>query len=83
MRERNKGYLVHMIILTGARNKQAAKKLAHGLHAGKSRKALRPYLNGRFVDLMDPASPGRSSSQAARQARLLRRGVLHGHPGRA
>lgn len=70
VRERNKGYLVHMTDLIGARNKQAAKKLDHGLHAGKSRKALRPYLNGRFVDLMDPASPG-----------ALQQSVLDARPG--
>jgi hypothetical protein len=70
VRERNKGYLVHMIDLIGARDKQAAKKLAHGLQAGKSRKALRPYLNGQFVDLMDPASPG-----------ALQQSKLHAKPG--
>ncbi len=70
VRERNKGYLVHMIDMVGARNKEAAKKLAHGLHAGKSRKALRPYLNGQFVNLMDPASPG-----------ALQQSVLHAKPG--
>lgn len=57
VRARNEGYLVHMIDLIGAKNKKAAHKLASGLRKGKSRKALRPYLNGQFVDLLDPASP--------------------------
>jgi hypothetical protein len=58
VRAQNHGYLVHMIDLVGAKNKRAAHKLARGFRKGKSRKALRPYLNGRFIDLMNPASPG-------------------------
>lgn len=58
VRARNHGYLVHMIDLLGAKSKRAAHKLAHALREGKSRKALRPYLNGQFVNLLNPASPG-------------------------
>jgi hypothetical protein len=70
VRERNKGYLVHMIDLVGAKNKRAAHKLASGLHQGKPQRALRPYLNGQFVNLLNPASPG-----------ALQQSVLHAKRG--
>lgn len=58
VREVNDGFLVHMDDLVGVRSKAAGKKLVAGLRAGKGMRALRKYLNGRFVDLIDPASPG-------------------------
>lgn len=70
VRARNKGFMAHMIVLVGARNKDAAKKLAAGLHKGKPQKALRPYENGQFVSLLNPASPG-----------ALQQSVLHAKRG--
>lgn len=70
VRSENAGFLVHMIDLIGARSKADAKALAAGLRAGLHRKALKPFLRGIFLSLLDPASPG-----AVQQA------VLHTKPG--
>jgi hypothetical protein len=52
----NGGFLVHMDVLIGARNKAGAQKIAALLKAGKDNKAHKFATGG--VDLMDPASPG-------------------------
>ena len=52
----NGGFLVHMDVLIGARNKAGAQKIAALLKAGKDHKAQKLATGG--VDLMDPASPG-------------------------
>ena len=52
----NGGYLVHMDVLIGARNRAGAQKLIALLKAGKDREAQK--LATGFVDLMDSASPG-------------------------
>ena len=52
----NGGYLVHMDVLIGARNKAGADKIMALLKAGKDGKAQK--LATSFADLMDPASPG-------------------------
>jgi hypothetical protein len=59
----NGGFLFHMNDLTGVRSKAAGKSLIAALLAGKGRKALRPFLNGTFIDLMNPASPGATQQQ--------------------
>lgn len=56
VRVENGGYLVHMDVLIGARNKRGANKIAALLKAGKDHKAQK--LATGFADLMDPASPG-------------------------
>jgi hypothetical protein len=56
VRFENGGYLVHMDVLIGARNKAGAEKIAALLKAGKDHAAQK--LATGFVDLMDPASPG-------------------------
>jgi hypothetical protein len=57
----NNGFLVHMNDLIGVRSKAAGqaviKLLRQGVSNPRSRK-LRPFLNGRFISLMNPASPG-------------------------
>jgi hypothetical protein len=54
----NGGYLVHMDDLIGVKSKAAGQTLVKKLRAGAKRKAVQKYLNGQFVTLMDPASPG-------------------------
>jgi hypothetical protein len=56
VRAENGGYLVHMDVLIGARDKAGAEKIAALLKAGKDKTAQK--LATGFVDLMDPASPG-------------------------
>ena len=56
VRMENGGFLVHMDVLIGARNKAGANKIAALLKAGKDHKAGKLATGG--VDLMDPASPG-------------------------
>ena len=61
VRAENGGYLVHMDILIGARNKRGANKIAALLKAGKDHKAQK--LATGFGDLMEPASPGAMQQQ--------------------
>ena len=56
VRIENGGFLVHMDVLIGARNKAGAEKIIALLKAGKDHKAQK--LATSFADLMDPASPG-------------------------
>ena len=56
VRAENGGFLVHMDVLIGARNKPGAQKIAALLKAGKDNKGQK--LATGFADLMDPASPG-------------------------
>ena len=56
VRAENGGYLVHMDVLIGARNKRGANKIAALLKAGKDHEGQKLATSG--VDLMDPASPG-------------------------
>jgi hypothetical protein len=56
VRAENGGFLVHMDVLIGARDKAGAEKIAALLRAGKDKTAQK--LATGFVDLMDPASPG-------------------------
>jgi hypothetical protein len=70
VRSQNRGWLVHMVTLNGARSKAAAIKLVKLLRAGASMRAARPYLNGAFATLLGPASPG-----------ALQQSVLHAKPG--
>ena len=56
VRAENGGFLVHMDVLIGARNKAGAQKIAALLKAGKDRQGQK--LATGFADLMDPASPG-------------------------
>ncbi len=56
VRMENGGFLVHMDVLIGAKNKAGANKIAALLKAGKDNKAGKLATGG--VDLMDPASPG-------------------------
>jgi hypothetical protein len=70
VRAQNGGYLVHMIDLIGVRSKAAVPRVMRMLRAGAPQKAFRPYLNGQFVSLLDPASPG-----------ALQQMVLHAKPG--
>ncbi len=57
----NGGFLVHMDVLIGARNKAGANKIVALLKAGKDHQAQK--LATGFVDLMDPASPGAMQQQ--------------------
>jgi hypothetical protein len=61
VRFENDGYLVHMDVLIGARNKAGANKIMALLKAGKDRKAQK--LATGFVNLMGPASPGAMQQQ--------------------
>ena len=61
VRVENGGYLVHMDVLIGARNKAGAEKIIALLKAGKDHEAQK--LATGFVDLMDPASPGAMQQQ--------------------
>jgi hypothetical protein len=61
VRAENGGYLVHMDVLIGARNRAGAEKIAALLKAGKDN-AAHKFATG-FVDLMDPASPGAIQQQ--------------------
>jgi hypothetical protein len=61
VRAENGGYLVHMDVLIGARNKAGANKIAALLKAGKDHEAQK--LATGFADLMDPASPGAVQQQ--------------------
>jgi hypothetical protein len=61
VRLENGGFLVHMDVLIGARNKQGAQKIAALLKAGKDRQGQK--LATGFADLMDPASPGAMQQQ--------------------
>ena len=56
LRLENGGYLVHMDVLIGARNKAGAQKIIALLKAGKDHKAQK--LATGFVNLVGPASPG-------------------------
>jgi hypothetical protein len=69
VREQNDGYLAHMIVLIGVRNKATGKQLIAALRAGKDKKAGK-LASHRFIDLMDPASPG-----------ALQQSALHGKRG--
>jgi hypothetical protein len=57
VRAQNRGYLVHMITLVGVRNASTGRALMVLLRAGKDRPAQK-LSNGRFSDLLGPASPG-------------------------
>jgi hypothetical protein len=70
VRAENSGFLVHMIDLIGVKNKASGRAAMTLLRRGASRKAERPFLNGRFVTLLDPASPG-----------ALQQFVLNAKPG--
>jgi hypothetical protein len=70
VRARNRGYLVHMIDLLGVRKKSVLPRVLRMLRHGAPQKAFRPYLNGQFVSLLNPASPG-----------ALQQLVLHAKPG--
>ena len=70
VRAQNHGFLVHMIDLIGVRSKAVVPRVMRLLRAGAPQKAFRPYLNGQFVSLLDPASPG-----------ALQQLVLHAKPG--
>ena len=59
-----------MIDLIGVRSKAVVPRVMRLLRAGAPQKAFRPYLNGQFVSLLDPASPG-----------ALQQLVLHAKPG--
>jgi hypothetical protein len=55
----NDGFLVHMTQLIGVKSKADGQTVVRMLRAGvTSRRKLRRYLNGRFISLMNPASPG-------------------------
>jgi hypothetical protein len=57
----NNGFLVHMNDLIGAKSKAAGQQLIKLLRSGVTNprsKKLRPFMNGRFISLMNPASPG-------------------------
>jgi hypothetical protein len=61
VRAENGGFLVHMDVLIGARNKAGAKKIAALLKAGKDRQGQK--LATGFADLMDSVSPGAMQQQ--------------------
>jgi hypothetical protein len=61
VRAENDGYLVHMDVLIGARNKADAEEIIALLKAGRGNNAHK-FATG-FVDLMDPASPGTMQQQ--------------------
>jgi hypothetical protein len=58
VRAQNEGWLVHMVNLSGVRNKAAGIKLIALLKTKTTFKKTRPYLNGAFVNLLGPASNG-------------------------
>ena len=82
VRVENDGFLVHMDVLIGARNRAGARKIMALQKAGKDHKAQK--LATAFLNLLGPASPGRDAAgDPERKAWLLRPGLLHGHPGRS
>ena len=71
VRAQNNGYLVHMISLNGVMGKAAGINLMTVLRTSpNSFKKARPYLNGAFLNLLGPASPG-----------AMQQMVLDGKPG--
>ncbi len=62
VRAQNKGYLVHMIDLTGVRNAATGRQVMALLRAGKDRKAQK-LASRSFVNLLGPASPGALQQQ--------------------
>ena len=56
VRVRNAGYLVHMDVLIGARNKAGANRIKALLKAGKDREAQKLAIS--FLSLAGPVSPG-------------------------
>lgn len=58
VRAKNAGYLVHMIDLIGLKSKADWPQVHRMLLAGEPQRKFRPFLNGQFVSLLDPASPG-------------------------
>ena len=85
VRSQNHGYLVHMIDLIRAPHESTAMQVMALLKAGEDDQAMQ--LLGPNSDVRQPARPGLTGSDAATGAkhptRLLRRGLLHGHPGRS
>jgi hypothetical protein len=63
VRAQNNGFLVHMVVLVGARNLTLAdaRELIALVRAGKSRQAMRISTAG--VSLLDPVSPGGMQQQ--------------------
>ena len=57
VRAENQGYLVHMISFSGVPSAKAGRKVIALLKAGKDNAAF-GLTNGRFFDLLGPASPG-------------------------
>lgn len=57
IRAENQGYLVHMISFAGVPSAKAGRKLMALLKAGHDNAAFK-LTNGRFFDLLGPASPG-------------------------
>jgi hypothetical protein len=70
VRAQNEGWLVHMIVINGVKNRAAGRALIHVLRVNSSFRAARPFLNGSFVNLLGPASTGAMQQQ-----------VLHAKPG--
>ncbi|HEX8976857.1 MAG TPA: hypothetical protein VF781_10120 [Solirubrobacteraceae bacterium] len=69
VRAHNGGYLVHMDTLVGVRNAATGRTVIALMNAGKGRQAQR-LTNGRFLDLIGPASPG-----------AMQQEILHATPG--
>ena len=84
VRAQNNGWLVHMIDLTRVPHAAIGAQVMALLQAGKDNQAFKLL---RQPGVRHPARPGLAGSDAAagpaRSARLLRRGLLHGQPGRS
>ncbi len=85
VRARNGGYLVHMIFLFRAPHESTALQVMALLKAGEDNQAMQLLgPNPAFVGLLGPASPGAMQQQVLNAPPgLLRRGLLHGYPGRS
>jgi hypothetical protein len=70
VRAQNHGWLVHMIDLSGVKNKAAGLALMAVLRVNSSFKAARPFLNGSHVSLLGAGSTG-----------AMQQMVLHARPG--
>ena len=81
VRLENDGFLVHMDVLIGARNKAGANKIIALLKAGKDHKARKLATSG--VTCWSRIAGRDAAGDPERKGWLLRPGLLHGHPGRA
>ena len=83
VRFENEGFLVHMDIAFPVKNAKTAKRVVKLLLAGKEKGARKARLRTARHVRRTAIARSTPAGDDHRQARHLRAGVLHGHPGRA